>query len=69
MPKDDMDFTEVQVMKFSWHERKNDPSDFIGVISHETAIKKTWENPFHIFYRDALIYLYIVNLLFRMEYD
>ena len=41
MPKDDMDFTEVQAMEFSWHERENDPSDFIGVIFNETAIKKT----------------------------
>ena len=69
MPKHDMDFTEVQVIEFPWHERENDPLAFIGVIFNETAIKKTWETPFHIFYREALIYFYIVNLLFRMEYD
>ena len=29
MPKHDMDFTEVQVMVFPWHDRENDPLDFI----------------------------------------
>ena len=33
MPKHDMDFTEVQVMEFPWHDRENDPLDFIG-FSH-----------------------------------
>ena len=28
IPKHDMDFTEVQVMEFPWHERQNDPLDF-----------------------------------------
>ena len=33
MPLHDMDFTEVQVMEFPWHDRENDPLDFIG-FSH-----------------------------------
>ena len=31
--------------------------------------QKTWKTPFLIFYRDGMIYFYIVNLLFRIEYD
>ena len=34
-----------------------------------TAVKETWENQCHIFYRDGMIYLSISYLLFRMEYD
>ena len=30
MPKHDIDFTEVQLMEFPWHERENDPLNFIG---------------------------------------
>ena len=71
MPKHDMDFTEVQVMKFPWHSLRkwwNFPCGF-GVIFDQAAVKETWENQCHIFYRGGMIYFYIVNLLFRMEYD
>ena len=71
IPKHDMDFTEIQVMEFRWHERENDRLAFIGfgVIFHQTAINKTGETPFNIFYRDGMIYFYIVNLLFGIEND
>ena len=38
------------------------------VIFNQTAIKKT-RNSVSLFCRDGMIYFYIVNLLFRMEYD
>ena len=40
-----------------------------GVTFDQAAVKETWENQWHIFYRDGTIYFYIVNLLFRMEHD
>jgi len=40
-----------------------------GVTFDQAAVKETWENQCHIFYRDGMIYLSISYLLFRMEYD
>ena len=62
---------EVGVIERPRHDRENDPLAFIefGVIFNQTAIKKTGETPFNIFYRDGMISFYIVNLLFGIEND
>ena len=49
----DMDFGQVQVMEFSWHFLRNDGISIeFDAIFDQTPVKKTRENPRHIFYRD-----------------
>ena len=38
MPKHDMDFTEVQVMEFRWHERENDGITRVDLVSLSTKL-------------------------------
>ena len=53
MLEHDMDFGQVQVMEFSWHFLRNDGISIeFDAIFDQTPVKKTRENPRHIFYRD-----------------
>ena len=48
----DMDFGQVQVMEFPWYFLKDDGISIrFGVIFDQTAVKKLWENPCHIFHK------------------
>ena len=54
-----MEFGQVRVMEFPWHLLRkwwDFPCGF-GLIPepNQTAVKKTWENPCHIFYRDLIV--------------
>jgi len=54
--KHDMDFGQVQVMEFPWGLLRkwwDFPCGF-GVIVDQTAVKKTWGSPCHIFYREII---------------
>ena len=59
----DMDFRQVQVMEFPWHLLRkwwDFPCGF-GLIfePNQTAVKMTWENPCHIFYRGNILSVYL----------
>ena len=56
MLEHDMDFGQVQVTEFPWHLLRkwwDFPCGF-RLIFDQTAVKKTWGNPCHIFYRVSL---------------
>ena len=71
MPKHDMDFTEVQVMEFPWHERENDGISHVDLVLFSTKLpsKRHEKISVTIFTGVVWIYFYIVSLFFRMEYD
>ena len=53
MLKQDMDFGQSQVVEFPRHFLKNDGISIgFGLIFDQTAVKKTWENSCHVFYKD-----------------
>ena len=57
MLKHDKDFGQVQVMEFHGICQENDGIS-IGfcLIFDQTVVKKTWDRPYHIFYRDNIEY-------------
>ena len=58
MLEHDMNFGQVQVMEFPWHLLKNGGISIgFGLIFDQTAVKKTRENPCHIFNRAPFLIL------------